>query len=167
LLGPSNCRATVTLMITQRSVAASTERDSVSEDRPPGQARHLNCSNLLAMSYRPHKRKRATTLKDITIAGNYVWNICICLCCRLNFKLIVLYAAIASDITRYFRPGILSEKLRVEILNFLCFSPDLISLPRGFLHGFTELNLGGCVLPDGLLSQVKPQSSMFDSIFCN
>ncbi len=83
------------------------------------------------MSYRPHKRKRATTLKDITIA------------------------AISCDLDTYFRPGVLSEKLRGEILAFLCFSPDLIQLPKGFLVGMTEMNLGGCVLPDGLFAQVN------------
>ncbi len=62
--------------------------------------------------------------------------------------------AISSDLDAYFRPGVLSEKLRGEILAFLCFSPDLIPLPRGFLNGMTEMNLGGCVLPDGLFAQV-------------
>ncbi len=64
-------------------------------------------------------------------------------------------AAISSDLDRYFRPGVLSAKLRGEILAFLCFSPDLIPLPISFLDGMTEINLGGCVLPDGLFAQVN------------
>ena len=63
--------------------------------------------------------------------------------------------AISTDLDAYFRPGVLSAKLRGEILAFLCFSPDLIQLPKGFLDGMTEMNLGGCVLPDGLFAQVK------------
>ena len=59
------------------------------------------------MSYRPHKRKKATTLE-----GKCVERIV------RNFR----------DI---FRPGVLSVALRTQVLELLCDDPILVSLPEG------------------------------------
>eukprot|EP00292_Cryptomonas_paramecium_P011237 CAMPEP_0113682174 /NCGR_PEP_ID=MMETSP0038_2-20120614/12482_1 /TAXON_ID=2898 /ORGANISM="Cryptomonas paramecium" /LENGTH=317 /DNA_ID=CAMNT_0000601145 /DNA_START=10 /DNA_END=963 /DNA_ORIENTATION=+ /assembly_acc=CAM_ASM_000170 len=82
------------------------------------------------MSYRPHKRKKATTLKERAIE------------------------AIAANLNVCFKPGVLSLELRCDILKYLCFSPELVHLPADFFAGMKELCFGGCSLQRGLLKQV-------------
>jgi hypothetical protein len=93
------------------------------------------------MSYRPHKRKRAT---------------------RLDGKCI---EKIGDNINTIFKPGILSVELRVKILAYLCESPTLVPLPEGFFdEGWKEVNLGGCVLPEGILSQIGREIQTLESL---
>jgi hypothetical protein len=59
------------------------------------------------MSYRPHKRKKATRLEDMCIER------------------------IAGNLGTIFKPGILSVALRKKILEFLRSNPILVDLPLG------------------------------------
>ena len=59
------------------------------------------------MSYRPHKRKKATTLEGKCVER------------------------IVRDFRDIFRPGILSVALRTQVLELLCDDPILCSLPEG------------------------------------
>jgi hypothetical protein len=86
------------------------------------------------MSYRPHKRKRATTLKGkcIEFVGNNL-----------------------HEVFKNNEAGTLDIELREAILEFLCDNPVLVELPEGFLdEAWTKISFGGCVLPRGILSQV-------------
>ncbi|KAJ1485082.1 hypothetical protein T484DRAFT_1794834 [Baffinella frigidus] len=83
------------------------------------------------MSYRPHKRKKATTLEGKCVER------------------------IVKDFRDIFRPGILSVALRTKVLELLCDDPILVSLPEGFLdEEWTEISLGGCVIPEGILAMI-------------
>ena len=84
------------------------------------------------MSYRPHKRKRATQLKGKCIEF-------------IGDNLHSVFAHVdAADV---------DIKLREQILEYLCESPVLVELPDGFLNeDWTRISFGGCVLPRGLVS---------------
>ena len=89
------------------------------------------------MSYRPHKRKRATQLKGkcIEFIGD-------------NLHSVFAHVDAAG----------VDIKLREQILEYLCESPVLVELPDGFLNeDWTRISFRGCVLPRGLLSQVGEQ----------
>jgi len=63
------------------------------------------------MSYRPHKRKRATTLKGKCI--EYV----------------------GDNLHTVFEPRVLDLELREQVLEYLCETPNLVDLPDGELAG--------------------------------
>mmetsp|Transcript_45963 Transcript_45963/g.111945 ORF Transcript_45963/g.111945 Transcript_45963/m.111945 type:complete len:312 (+) Transcript_45963:68-1003(+) len=83
------------------------------------------------MSYRPHKRKKASTLTDSCIEK------------------------IANNMEEVFKPGVLSVALRQKILAYLRGSPLLITLPEGFFdEEWEEADLSCCELAEGTLSQI-------------
>jgi len=93
------------------------------------------------MSYRPHKRKRATRLEGKCIEK------------------------IGDNIDTIFKPGVLSVELRVKVLAYLCESPNLVALPDGFFdENWKEVNLGGCVLPAGILAQIGRDIQTLESL---
>mmetsp|Transcript_56233 Transcript_56233/g.132515 ORF Transcript_56233/g.132515 Transcript_56233/m.132515 type:complete len:316 (+) Transcript_56233:333-1280(+) len=93
------------------------------------------------MSYRPHKRKRATLLEGMCIEK------------------------VGDNIQTIFKPGILSVALRVKLLHYLCESPILVPLPENFFdEDWTEVNLGGCVLPEGILAQIGREIQTLESL---
>jgi hypothetical protein len=65
------------------------------------------------MSYRPHKRKKATNLEGKCLER------------------------IVKDFHEIFRPGVLSVALRTKVLELLCDNPVLVSLPEGEISPLT------------------------------
>eukprot|EP00286_Rhodomonas_abbreviata_P030093 CAMPEP_0181301656 /NCGR_PEP_ID=MMETSP1101-20121128/7543_1 /TAXON_ID=46948 /ORGANISM="Rhodomonas abbreviata, Strain Caron Lab Isolate" /LENGTH=290 /DNA_ID=CAMNT_0023406981 /DNA_START=227 /DNA_END=1099 /DNA_ORIENTATION=+ len=64
-----------------------------------------------------------------------------------------------------YKPGILSVSLRTKLLAYLCESPILVPLPEAFFdEDWTEVNLGGCVIPNGILAQIGREIQTLETL---